>query len=70
MIPGNFNFIFFLFVLNFFTISFSQDKISSVPLIDLENLKPSFEKEINENKDNSINEKNKIKKKEAKQVEI
>ena len=50
MIPGKINFIFFFFVLSFFTTSFSEDKISTVPLINLENLKPSFEKEDAESK--------------------
>ena len=50
MIPGKINFIFFLFLLNFSTIIFAEDKITAVPLINLENLKPSFEKEDSESK--------------------
>ena len=50
MILGKINFIFFLFLLNFSTIIFAEDKITAVPLINLENLKPSFEKEDSESK--------------------
>ena len=50
MIPEKINFIFFLFLLNFSTIIFAEDKITAVPLINLENLKPSFEKEDSESK--------------------
>ena len=45
MIPGKINIIIFLLALNFFTVLSSEEKIISVPLINLENLKPSFEKE-------------------------
>ncbi len=51
MIPGKINFIFFLFMLNFSTVIFSEDKISTVPLVNLENLEPSFESEDLEDKD-------------------
>jgi hypothetical protein len=50
MIHGKIRFIFFLFLINFFTIVFAEDKITTVPLINLENLEPSFEKEDVENK--------------------
>ncbi len=56
MILGKIRFIFFLFVLNFFNISFSEDNITTIPLVNLENLQPSFEKENSENKNSSINE--------------
>ena len=46
-----FIFICILFLLNFSTILFTEDKITTIPLINLENLKPSFEKEDSENKD-------------------
>ena len=49
MILGKIKFIFFLFVLNFSSVLLSEDKIISAPLINLENLKPSFEKEDSEN---------------------
>ena len=52
MIPGKINIIIFLFLLNFFTIIFAEEKITTVPLVNLENLEPSFEKEDAEN--NSI----------------
>ena len=45
MILGKIKFIFFLFVLSFFNTLLSEDKIITAPLINLENLKPSFEKE-------------------------
>jgi hypothetical protein len=50
MIPGKINFILFLFFLNFFTTVFTEDKITTIPLVNLENLKPSFEKEDLEGK--------------------
>ena len=64
MTLGKFNFIFFLFILNFFTPSFTEDKIIAVPLINLENLKPSFEKEDIENKNNLSEEEINLKEKE------
>ena len=58
MIRGKISTIFFLFALNFFTILIAEDKIVTVPLVNLENLEPSFEKKDLEdgnilNKDNS-----------------
>ena len=50
MILGKINCIFFLFLLIFSTITFAEDKITTVPLINLENLEPSFEKEDLERK--------------------
>jgi len=50
MIPGKINCIFFLFLINFSTLIFAEDKITSVPLVNLENLEPSFEKEDLESK--------------------
>ena len=58
MIPGKINLIFFLFLLNFSTIVFTEDKITTVPLVNLENLEPSFEKEDLEG--DNILEKNNI----------
>ena len=52
MIPGKINFLVFFFLLHFSSIVFAEDKITTVPLINLENLEPSFEKEDAEN--NSI----------------
>ena len=51
MIPGKISFIFFLLLLNFSIVTFAEDKITTTPLVNLENLKPSFEKEDTENKD-------------------
>ena len=56
MILGKIKFIFFIIVLNFFNISLANDKITTTPLVNLENLKPSFEKEEVENESNSRNE--------------
>ena len=50
MILGKINCIFFLFLLIFSTITFAEDKITTVPLINLENLEPRFEKEDLERK--------------------
>jgi len=51
MIPGKISYIIFLFALFFFNILYSENKIITTPLVNLENLKPSFEKEDSENKD-------------------
>ena len=56
MILGKIKFIFLLFILNFFTIVFAEDKITSIPLINLENLEPSFEREDSESKISLENE--------------
>ena len=69
MKPGKFNFIFFLFLLIFPTIIFSEDKITYVPLISLENLESSFEKEDVENKNIPNNENIDLKEKKAIQIE-
>jgi len=59
---GKINFFFFL-ILNFFTTSFAEDKITTIPLINLENLKPSYEKEDYENNNNKSTEKTNLKEK-------
>ena len=75
MILGKFKFIFFLFALNSFTTSFAEEKITTVPLVNLENLKPSFEKEDTEknnilkNEDINLKEK-KINKVETKEIRV
>ena len=56
MVLGKIRFIFFFFVLNFSNISFSEDNITIVPLVNLENLQPSFEKEGTENQNITNNE--------------
>ena len=55
MKPGKISFFFFLFVVNFFLPLNTADKIISIPLVNLENLEPSFEKEDAKNK-NILNE--------------
>ena len=57
MIRGKISTIFFLFVLNFFTILIAEDKITSVPLVNLETLIPSFENEDLKSK-NILNKEN------------
>ena len=69
MIPGKIKFIVFLFILNFFTISFSENKVTTIPLVNLENIKPSFEKEDTENENISDNEKINLKEKKATALE-
>jgi hypothetical protein len=64
MTPGKFKLIFFLFLLNFSTFVFAEDKITTVPLVNLENLEPSFEKENSE--DEILSEKKNISLKEKK----
>jgi hypothetical protein len=56
MTPGKINFIFFLFLLNFSTIIYAEDKITTIPLVNLENLEPSFEQEESESKNLSKKE--------------
>ena len=54
---GKNNLLLILFLVFFFnTPSFSDDKILSSPLINLNELKPSFEEEDNSNNDSKINE--------------
>ena len=47
---GKVNLFFLLFIVNLFTPLNTEEKISVVPLVNLENLEPSFEKEDYENK--------------------
>ena len=56
MKPGKINFIFLLFLFNFSSIIFADDKITTIPLVNLENLESSFEKEDIEDKSISNNE--------------
>ena len=56
MRPGKINFIFCLFLLNFSTNVFAEDKIVTAPLPNLEDLEPSFEKEDLESKNLSTQE--------------
>ena len=55
MVLGKNNFFFFISIVIFFNFIFSlnaEDKISTVPLVNLENLKPSFENEEATNQNN------------------
>ena len=63
MIRGKISTIFFLFVLNFFTILIAEDKITSVPLVNLETLIPSFENEDLKSKNILNKENNNLKEK-------
>ena len=56
MKPGKINFIFLLFLFNFSSITFADDKITTIPLVNLENLESSFVKEDIEDKSISNNE--------------
>ena len=67
MILGRIKYIFFLSLLNIFTIVFAEDKITTVPLVNLENLKPSFENEDLEGR--STSEKRSINLKEKKIID-
>jgi hypothetical protein len=42
---GKISFFFYIFFINFFLQANAEEKITTVPLVNLENLKPSFEKE-------------------------
>ena len=46
---GKSNLLFFLFFVNFFSVLHSEDKIKTIPLVNLENLEASFENEESEN---------------------
>ena len=60
---GKTNFIIFLFLLNFSINVFAEDKTTTAPLTNLENLKPSFEKEDLESRNLSKEESITLKKK-------
>ena len=57
MKPGNLKFIFILFALSFINLSFviADEKIQSVPLINLEELEPTFEEDKDELEKNGKN---------------
>ena len=48
---GKISFSFFIIFMNFFSLLSAEKKITTVPLINLENLKPSFEKEDTKTQD-------------------
>ena len=60
---GKLNIIFFIFILNFYSLLLAEDKITTIPLVNLENLKPSFEKEDLENKNTVSKDKINLKEK-------
>ena len=68
MILGKIKLISFLFILNFSTTIFAEDKITTVPLVNLEKLQPSFEKEDTESKNISNNENVNLKEKKTIQI--
>ena len=47
---GKTSLFFFICILNFFSLTIAEESIKTVPLINLENLEPSFEKEDSESK--------------------
>ena len=47
---GKISLFYFLYFISVNTFAFSEEKITTVPLVNLENLEPSFEKEETENK--------------------
>ena len=70
MTPGKINFLVFLFLLHFSSIVFAEDKITTVPLVNLENLKPSFENEDLESSISSEKKSINLKEKKKKESEI
>jgi len=69
MILGKVRFILLLSLINFSTVTFAEDKITTVPLINLESLEPSFEKEDTENKNILNSESINLKEKKVRQIE-
>ena len=63
MILGKAKFIFFLLTLNLFATLFAEEKTITTPIINLENLKPSFEKEDAEQNDTLKSENTSLKEK-------
>ena len=68
MILGKNNFFFLLLILNLFNTLFAEEKITTIPLINLENLKPSFEKEDAEQNDILKNENTSLKEKKINEI--
>ena len=72
---GKISFFFILFSINFLTSSYTEEKITTVPLVNLENLEASFENEDTEEQ-NTINKKTlllkekKIKESESKLISV
>jgi hypothetical protein len=68
MILGKVNFFIYLFFF-FSSIAAAEDKITTIPLVNLENLKPSFEKEDSESKNIFNNKKINLKEKKTNKIE-
>ena len=66
---GKASLIYFLFFINFFSLLNAEEKITTIPLVNLENLKPSFEKEDSEAKSLSEIENISLKEKKIKESE-
>ena len=72
---GKISFFFFIIFMNFFSLLSAEKKITTVPLINLENLKPSFEKEDTktqdtQRKENLILKEKKIIETESKEIKV
>jgi hypothetical protein len=72
---GKISFSFFIIFMNFFSLLSAEKKITTVPLINLENLKPSFEKEDTktqdtQRKENLILKEKKIIETESKEIKV
>jgi len=66
---GKSNLLFFLFFFNFFSVLYSEDKIKTIPLVNLENLEASFENEESENQNILEKENLSLKEKKIKETE-
>jgi hypothetical protein len=66
---GKSSFFYFLFFFNFFTFLHSEDKIKTIPLVNLENLEASFENEESENQNILEKENLSLKEKKIKETE-
>jgi hypothetical protein len=65
---GKINLFFFIFFINFFSLLYAEEKIITVPLINLENLEASFEEEDAKEKNISDEENLSLKEKKIKKV--
>ena len=65
---GKINLFFFIFSINFFSLLYAEEKIITVPLINLENLEASFEEEDAKEKNISDEENLSLKEKKIKKV--
>ena len=65
---GKINLFFFIFFINFFSLLYAEEKIITVPLINLENLEASFEEEDAKEKNISDEENLSLKEKKIKKI--